>query len=215
MSSRPVMPVTAIVSDAERAGIAAAGQQLAEALSAGSGVAWQVRLHFASFEDGDIPPEAAIVTSLHHDVDGAEPVDRIAERWQARIRRHRAAGHGRILLCNLFRHVQEPSPAGITIERLRRLNQLAINLSRTAGIEIVDVDRLLALFGARAIETDYRCDSAAARRLVGHAIAAAILDGDLGGRVDDAAQGRASDAHGGVRDIRRLTERHFQLRQAS
>jgi hypothetical protein len=101
------------------------------------------------------------------------------------------------------------------VERFRRLNLMAIELSRELDFEIVDVDRLLALCGARTIGAEYRGASHAAARLSGHAVAAAILDGDMDAWIDAVQQHRAGTAHGGVRDIRRLIERHVHGIDAS
>ncbi len=205
--------MVAIVTEAERTAMVAAAEQLSLAVGGAMGTSWPVQLRLALPDEADIPEGAILVSSLLADMADNEPVETVVERWRERIARCRAAGHDRILLCNLFRHVEGRTPA--TIERIRRLNLMAIELSRELGFEIVDIDRLLALCGARTIGADYRGTSHAATRLIGHAVAAAILDGDMDAWIDPAVQHRAGAAHGGVRDIFRLLERHVHVRSAA
>ena len=61
------------------------------------------------------------------------------------------------------------------MERIRRLNQMVIGYSRESGIEIVDLDRQFALFGARRLGTNYLCLGEAAVQAGTFSLVNAIL----------------------------------------
>lgn len=180
--------------------IMAAARQLRDCVATAIGNDWPVRVRFESLDVTAIPAGTVLILSLADDM-----ADSAAVRWRIRIARCAAAGHRRILLCNLFRHVVGGGQRTDVIERIRRLDRMAIDLSREAGAEIVDIDRLFALCGARALGS-----AAQAAQLAGHAIAAAILEGGLDEHLDPAVQDRATHLHGGVRDIRAIAERRLQ-----
>lgn len=203
--------IVAAVAESGRAAIVSAAEQLSSCMSQALGARWPVQVQFVGRDD-DATSGAVFIASPIEDVTGDEAIGQVEDQWRGRIARYREAGHDRILLCTLFRHVA-PGPARTeTVERIRRLNQLVIVLSRDTGAEIADVDRLLALCGARIAGSDYRCASRASARLAGQAITAAILDGEVSRDLDGAAQQRAIVAHGGVRDIGRLVARHIEER---
>jgi len=199
--------IVACVGQAERAVPIEGARQLAACVGSAIGAEWPVRMRFIA--SGETPPPAiALVTTLIADVASDAPLATVDTRWRESVARWFAAGQQRILLCTLFRSVADPAVRAARIERIRRLNLLAIGLSRDTGVEIVDVDRLFALCGARAIGTDYRCTGPAADGLAGHAIAAAILAGDLGAALDPAVQERAAHALGSVGDTQALILQH-------
>jgi hypothetical protein len=117
----------------------------------------------------------ATLASLATDMANADaPFDAIASAWQHRVERWRTADVP-VLLLNLFRHVADPAERPALSAHLRRLNLLAIELSRTMGATIVDIDRAFALIGGRTLGTDYRCRSAFAIEVAAQAIVAALL----------------------------------------
>ncbi|WP_068078216.1 hypothetical protein [Novosphingobium lentum] len=194
------------VGDDERPLVVAAARQLAAAVSAALGRTWPVSIERVDPERGNAAGQIWIA-SLMDDVSRKEDIDATARRWLARIERWSYPGKPRILLSTLFRHVP-PSPGGrITIERLRRLNWMGMYLSRSAGIEIVDIDRLFALCGARALGTDYRCLGPHAAELGGHAIAAAILAGNMDKMIPAPIQEAAARRHGGILDVAAVVQR--------
>lgn len=199
--------IVALTGPPSRAAMVAAAEQLSECVTAAVGHSWPVRLRIEE-RDGAVPPGAILVASLLDDMISGEELSAIAARWRERIARCRTAGHERILIANLFRHVAGDPDAA---ERIRRLNLLAIELSRELDVEIVDVDRLLSLLGGRTIGSDYRSDSEAAARLTGHAITAAILAGDWSDHLDPDIQQQAAKLHGGLRDVRRLLDRYVRV----
>lgn len=190
----------AVVSPGEQAVLRATAERLVACISAANGTTWPIRLRFLAPEDV-APSCMALVTSMVADVDRADPIDATATRWRQRVAHWQAAGVSRILMCTPFRHVADRADRPATIERIRRLVLLAIDLSRTTGIEIVDIDQLFTQHGARTLATDYRCTGEAAARLAGHAIAGALLDGDLTTAIDAGLQEKARRIHGGGRNI--------------
>lgn len=212
MNEAPAFAIVAAFAEAGRAMIISAAEQLSACMSGVAGSRWPVRLRFIGRDDGAIPSGAVFLSSLIDDVSSGDGLEQVEAKWRVRIARYRQAGHDRILLCSLFRHVAPGNGQADTVERIRRLNQLLILLSRDTGVEIADVDRLLALCGARLMGSDYRCTSQASARLAGQAITAAILDGELEGDLDGTIQQSAIAAHGGVRDIGRLLARHVEER---
>ncbi|MBI1196779.1 MAG: hypothetical protein GC203_02855 [Phenylobacterium sp.] len=205
--AEPPRIVAAVGGEAERAAAIAAGEQLSAAVAAVLGAAWPIRLRPIALDEPDIPPGIVLIAAPLADLAAAEPVDAAEARWTARIARYRAAGHDRILICNLFRGVGASAGVLGGIERIRRLNRMVVGLSHRLGVEIVDVDRLLALCGARAFARDPRGSQAATARAVGHAIADAILQGDMGGSLDATVQARAGAVHRLRLDVQGLVER--------
>jgi hypothetical protein len=204
----PPRIIAAIGGESQRDAMVAAAGRLSHSVGLALGADWPVQLQLIGLDDPEIPPGLVIVASPMDDPASNDPLALIEARWIARIGRYRSAGHDRILLCNMFRHIDpQVRPAG-GIERIRRLNLLAIRLSREWGVEVVDVDRLLALCGARTVGADYRGGGAAAARLTGHAIANAILQGDMAASLPATAQARASATQGDLRDIPWLIERY-------
>jgi hypothetical protein len=173
--------------------IAAAARHLAACLRTATGTDWLVDAVVAAPGARDLPEGVAVVASIADDMGTArEPLDDIAARWRIRLERHGAGGR-RVLLCNLFRHAGDRGQAD-GIAHIRRLDRLAIALSRDTGAEVVDIDRLFALCGGALVRSG-------GDMLAGHAIAAAMLDGALGTALDPAAQERAARALGGWREI--------------
>ncbi len=84
------------------------------------------------------------------------------ECWRAVLAGVQAATESPPLVCNLFRHVPGAPPhryfgtQEFLGERIRRFNQMLIELSGETGAFVVDLDRALGLPGARDLNTDYR-----------------------------------------------------------
>jgi hypothetical protein len=83
------------------------------------------------------------------------------EAWadtEARLRlrcAEAAKGGARHYLCTVFRHIGHDQAPGLRA-RIRKLNLLAIELSRETGVFVIDIDRCLADVGAFAFATDFR-----------------------------------------------------------
>ena len=100
------------------------------------------------------------------------------------------------------------------LERIRRLNLMAIELSQASGANVIDIDGVLAFIGALPLGTDYLLASPIAAAVAGDAIVSALL----GGIPDEALpEGlwhwhKAQQMHGGIRGI---LHRHARLIQSA
>jgi len=207
--AEPPRIVAAIEDEEQRAAMLAAATQLSACVGDALGGDWPVRLRLVAPDEAEIPSGVVLVATIAARGTDEAP-DAVEARWRDRIARYRTRGHERILLCNLARQAGAPVPAPVEMARLRRLRRSVITLSRDLGVEVVDAERLLALCGLRRIAADPRGPGVAAADLIGHAVVDAILQGDLGEGMDPALQARASQHHGGVRDIPRLVARRIQ-----
>lgn len=192
MTGQPILRLIGAVGDSGQPMIAAAARHLARSLAMAKGEPSPVEPVFVAPDTHPLPDGAAVILSLDN-TDGAtgDAWPDIAARWRERLGRYSADGR-RILLCNLPRHAN--SGMAHAIGDIRRLDRLAITLSRETGVEIVDIDRLFALCGAATARTD-------GAALAGHAIAAALLDGPIDPALTPAAQDQAIRALGGWRDV--------------
>lgn len=82
-----------------------------------------------------------------------------------------------VLVLTIFRCVKNrTAPEGqAQLARIRRLNLLAIELSREVGCFVVDIDRVLADRGGLALGGDLRLASEAAASLAGYELALALV----------------------------------------
>jgi hypothetical protein len=205
LSSLP-LTLVAMVGEAERPIAIAAARQVSAAASAVLGSDWTVTLILSDPDNRTISGSIRIA-SLIDDVLRDESVETTTRRWLERIERWSLEGKSRILLSTLFRRVGPADSDSVDVERLRRLNMMALFLSRSTGIEIVDIDRLFAWCGARRLATDYRCLGQHAAELGGHAIAAAIFAGGLDDFLPADVQEAAARQHGGIQDMRAILKR--------
>jgi hypothetical protein len=200
------LTLAATVSDGERPLAIAAARQLSAAVSSALGSEWPVSF-IQTGPDDDVASGSIRIASLVDDVLRDEAIETMTRRWAERIERWSQAGTSRILLSTLFRSVARGHGDDRVIERLRRLNMMALSLSRTTGIEIVDIDRLFAWCGARRLQTDYRCLGPSAAELGGHAIVAAIFAGGLDDVLPAHIQEKAATEHGGLLHLTTIFER--------
>ena len=203
--------IDAVVDHRERSLLVAASEQLSESLGAALGRAFAIRLGFRadlaelSQRDG----VGVIVASLLPELECDTSLASIEGRWRARLSALSAAAT-RVFVCTLFRHVprRDDDPARTLVERIRRLNLLAIELSREFGIGVADIDRVFAHIGARELQTDYRLRGPMAAEVGGYAIVASMLVG-----LDDTLPAdtleRAMQYQGGLQDIGNLIRRRL------
>lgn len=191
MSAAGPICIEAVVDDAERPALVAAARRLREAFFAASGSHREIRLRFApsptEIEVRESPTVA--VVSLLPEVARDESLSSIASRCRAQLSALQQSAALTVFLCTVFRHVaratQEHAPRERekTIERIRRLNLLAAELSHDTGAGVVDIDRAFAHVGARTLQTDYRLGGALATEAAAHTIVWTLLSAGL----DDAA----------------------------
>ena len=198
MTSQAPIHIEALVDASERGAIMAAAQQLSEALGqASEGPPWPVTLAIGApgtLPTGVGPTPSAVIVSL---VSGAErtdsPMSKTEEFWRAYLRRLSDYG-APIFLQTVFRHVSDRLRDGRTspvLERIRRLNRMAADLSQEMGIAVIDVDRVFAHIGARRLQSDHRTMSVFAADVAGHLTARSLLSFGLDDRVDPGLQERA------------------------
>jgi hypothetical protein len=163
-----------------------AADRLSECLSSASGSAWPVRCVFPG-NDQQLDQSGAgglVLTDLYDALDASSAGwTATEERLRQRFRALTEDGALTVYLCTLFRHVpveDDPASRDARRIRIRRLNLLAIEISRETGLIVADIDRELAEIGARTLQTDYRLGGTrgaeAAARTIGGAILATGLD---------------------------------------
>ena len=95
------------------------------------------------------------------------------------------------------------------LERIRRLNRLAAELSRETGAYVADIDRAFAHIGARTLRSDYRLQGRLAAEVGGHAIAWTLLSGPLDDWIEPEIQQAARTFLGGLQQIDALVNRRL------
>ena len=104
-----------------------------------------------------------------------EPVPQIVRRWRENVSPLIAATIPAVFVCTVFRCIANypaiSKPEELTlIERIRRLNLVAVELSHETGAMVIDIDRIFAHLGARALRTNYLLNGPAAAEVAGHAL---------------------------------------------
>ena len=205
--------IEALVDAAERPAVIVAAQLLSEGLGAAAGAGpWPVQLNFRPADGAPVldPLPTAIITSLLPEAATAdEPLAGREARWNAWLTRLQATG-APVFLCLVFRQVADrprdggPSPV---LERIRRLNRMALDLSHRTGATVIDIDRALAHVGARALASDYRLGSESAAEVAGHTIAWSLLSDGLDTVAPPEIQERARGFLGDLQQINTLVMR--------
>ena len=188
-------------SAAERALLIDAGRQLVACLGAATGGEVSIELSFAPPAGAPTPEADIVIASLLGDVASDEPVAEVGARWRAWLGGLVQGDPRPIVIGTLFRHVADPAGRRTTTERIRRLNDLAIALSRAHGVEVADIDRAFAMFGSDVVRSDYRCLGPHATLVAGHVIVSAVLATDLSRHLSGAVRDRACAAHGTLADL--------------
>lgn len=178
--SGPIV-IAACLAPPELQAAEAALARLSAVLADAAGRAPQFALHALETpaEAAALSPNAILLTL--HPVRPADPWEAAAAALAERAEAAAGATEARVVFCTLFRHVRRGPQEAALRERIRRLNRLAIELSRTAGAAVADIDRACAHVGARTLGTDYRLEGAPAQEVAGEAIAAALLAEALDG----------------------------------
>jgi hypothetical protein len=224
--------ITAMVAPAEHAALRTAGERLAACIERATGQHWSVDVRFVETPD-EIAPAALLIASLLTELQRPdEPPAQVAARWRGLLRA-RGDDSAPAFICTIFRHVTSVSDRWrnatppLPIERIRRLNLLAAELSQATGANVIDIDRVFAHAGARALQTDYRLGGTQAAGLAADTIVATLLTAGLGDAVPAEAQDRARDIHAersaaalgaalavSARSLRFETSRHDRARQS-
>jgi hypothetical protein len=197
--------IVAQVDACEQNGVRLGGEFLARSVAAARP---EHRHAFAlTFADPDaqtLPPAHIRILSLLPELSRTrEAKGDIRARWEERLGALRKPA-SLVFLCTIFRAVRDRDRSGRadeTLVRIRELNLLAVELSHALGIRVIDFDRVLAHFGARPLNTDYRLGSAMAAGLVGHTLVSAMLAGGLDDVIDPVVQEAAREALGGPDNV--------------
>jgi hypothetical protein len=204
--------IEAEVAGSERPFVLAGAQQLAEALAAATGSEWPIQLRYR--DPGTAVAASAantvVVLSLLPEVDRDEPFAETQARLAARVA-GLVQGTAPVLVCTVFRHVAERRTAAgqAKLERIRRLDRLAAELSADLGVGVVDLDRAFAHIGGRVLASDYRLDGRLAAEVAGHTLAWSLLSFALDDIVPPEALERAKAFQGSLREINALVSRRL------
>jgi hypothetical protein len=179
MTNTSAFRLIAVARNGERAAIHHAAALLCTHLSAAAGHPHAIE---PAFRDdpaalADCGP-GVVVVSLASELDRTASKD-ARSRWEPLLRGLVARDAGPVFLCTVFRLVHDDADPTVTIERIRRINLLAAELSQATGVFVVDLDRALAHVGGRTVGADYRLASVTAQAAAGHVIAATLLSAGL------------------------------------
>src|SRR5262249_5759649 len=149
--------IAAIVATSERRAVTAAADRLATCLEGTTQQQWMAVVAFPDAPDAIDPlkPPDIVIISLLPELLRRGPCEQIAERLRHDIDALPGEGAAAAFLLTIFRHVdsvatrQHGAGTPISIERVRRLNLLAAELSQATGINVIDIDRVFAHAGAR------------------------------------------------------------------
>lgn len=200
---------------AEHPPFQAAARQLAHWIGTASGINHPIALHLRkTLELREIGGPGVIVVSLLNEVASIRiPFAEVAARWHRQAAALTSATPRPVFFCTVFRHVPAPAdpPEGWSraslLERIRRLNLLAAELSQATGAYVIDIDRTLAHFGASPLRTDYALAGKQGAEVAGDVIAAALLGAGLDDLVDAEVLEEARQLHGGLEGLAKRLHR--------
>lgn len=213
MNVLPALPVDAFVTTGEQPMMIAAGEQLSEALRDDAERPWPVRLSFSSFDTEGAAPGPIVVTSLLADAMSLEPLATVEAVWRDRLAKGLAGADRIVVLCTVFRVVGDRQARPILIERIRRLNLLAAELSQAFNTYVVDLDRTLSFFGAATLQSDFRLVGHRAAEAAGHAVVTTLFAAGLGGLVPVERQAIGAKRHGGLHQLAAVVEPRLRARE--
>jgi hypothetical protein len=171
--------VQALVTPDERAAVCNAVELLARGLTLADKVPGTLEYAFPAAPAGldQSPGPSIVVTSLIGEVGRVEePWPDCEARLRLRYQELTAQPERAVYICTLLRYAQPDLPsASARLTRIRRLNLLALNLSREMGVLVADIDRDLADIGARNLQTDYRLQGPYASQAAGKSLAMTML----------------------------------------
>ncbi len=182
MTAAETILLQAAVGPGEATAVAHAADLLASALGEGA----SVRVAFPeSLEtiDRAVDPCIVLTSLLEMAGDPDEPwtacEDRLRRHYEGLTRDPRVS----VFVLTILRHVRNEE-GGIDrsrLNRIRRLNLLAAELSRETGVYVIDIDRALADIGAAVIGADHRLGGSHAAEAAGRCIASVVLSASLDG----------------------------------
>jgi hypothetical protein len=215
MNATTSIIIEAQVEPSEHPGLIAAAEQLSGCLNAASNTqTWQVRVQFHAFgtDIDSSPSQSAIIVSLLPETEhAAESIAETKARWRTYLGRLQAIGPP-VFVRTVFRHVSDRAKDGRAtplLERIRRLNRMAVELSHELGIAVIEIDQAFAHIGGRALESDYRLTGPLAAELSGHTTVWSLLSFGLDDTVDPGLQEKAKAFLGGLSRIDALVSQRL------
>jgi len=166
------MLITAAVTENEGNALMLAVQQLRRLFVRASQREWQIECELRDGVGFDLERKPAIyIVSLLAQLDTNEPVEQLRARLHAGLS-NLVAHQTAVYLCTVFRGCEEDASK---LERIRRLNLLAIDLSHDLDAGVIDFDRQFADIGARPLESSYRLEGRAACEIAAYVIVKALF----------------------------------------
>jgi hypothetical protein len=217
MSAPAPIVIEAVVADSERPAVVAAGEQLGECLRAASGHRWPVDVRFRPTIVSVAAtgrPTLALLSLLPELATPDSSPAQVHARWRAQLS-PLAGVVPALFICTIFRHVGRVGDAQSAanadkLERIRRLDLIAAELSHETGVGVIDIDRVFAHVGARDLQADYRLEGRLAAEVAAHGIVGAFLAVGLDDSVPPAVLARAREYQGNLWNIYAYVARRLQ-----
>jgi hypothetical protein len=217
--SAPTLVVDAAVADVERPVVAALARQLGDCVAHASGDPWRVDARVHDGVDALAPGDGAhiVVASLQTELAGHDDAASVSARWSAKLGALTPRASA-VLLLTIVRRVDAPLPARLhgeapVIERIRRLDRCAIELSHACGAAVADVDRVFAHFGTRQLLCDHRLQGPVAAEAAAWTILATLVSlGTLDDYAGPGATERARTWLGSLAELPRFVQKRLAAR---
>ena len=158
-------------------------------------------------------PDVFIASLLPELGRSPEAPETTESRWRDHLTLLQDTG-ATVFICTVYRHIggiADPEERRATLERVRRLNLLAVNLSHSLGVGVIDLDRAFAERGADVLKTDHRLNGRIAAELIGHTVLSALLSMGLDAVLDPGLQETMRARIGGSLDVMDYLRRRLKL----
>lgn len=220
MSATRDIIIDAIIDPIERPVMAAAAAQLSDSLAAASNSPWRVQIRLLpNFPLASVNRPTAMIASLLPELARLdEPIKLTEARWREWLASLDNERRESTFLCTIFRlasggrRAAPGNPAPRIIERIRRLNRLAVDLSHDFAVGVIDIDRIFAHLGARQLQSDFRLTGAVAEEVAAYAVVSSLLAAGWGDAVPAEILSRALQFQGPLQDIANLVRRRLATR---
>jgi len=166
------MLIAAAVTENEGNALTLAVEQMRQLFARVSQREWKIECELR--DDLRFDPErkpAVYIVSLLTQLDANEPVDRLRGRLHAELS-NLVAQQPAVYLCTVFRGCEDDPPK---LERIRRLNLLAVDLSHDLNVGVIDFDRQFADIGARPLQSNHRLEGRGACEIAAYVIVKALF----------------------------------------
>ena len=212
------LKIGGLVTAAEQRGLKAAVDELRTQLSdLATDRPVEVRLGF--LPPGFRPPQAPshpdiFIASLLPELERAmDPFGDTEAQWRDHLTLLQDTG-ATVFVCTIYRHIGgqgDPLVRRAMLERVRRLNLMAVNLSHSLGVGVIDLDRAFAERGTETLQTDHRLEGRIAAEAMGHSVLSALLSMGLDEILDPALQEAVRLNIGSSLDVLTYLRRRLKL----